>query len=310
MVFINISLPMDLIEMSFCDSANIIFISYHGGAAGFALKVLLSFSPECKVTLTDTQIREDGAAHCMAWRYDLQHSGGMIDSMYSMHREFGIATDFIEAVHGPNADESFIDKIRNRFNTARTLTYQKPDDTQDLLLMADHIPPRFIKRVFPHATIIRLNRNLWSSNRAYFLKNLMQFSRDDQSRFKTANQDQYSIDSILDEQGLTRTYSNYKKVLKKTHMVRCIERTSIHNDDTAGLIDIDYDDIFSSNCNWRATYKALTVACGITSQENLANEFIRSFRSKQYDRRTHLHDDRWDRIRDQDPANNARENCA
>lgn len=277
--------------VSWFDSDNIIFIKYHGGAGGFALRQIIGLSSGTDVKLwPEVDIRDDGAAHVMLDRNDI-----FTDISCSNRigfREMISDASGIESHDLPSAniDKDVIDQLKLAYD--RCWSFNGTPMQQAVLdrkiVISDHLPINLIRLLFPKATVIRLMRDIRYSQRCFFLKNLMQSPRYDLDTFDGYQHHATSLDAMLYKKHFESSFQNYKKVIR--HRMESIYRE--YADQGMADHDVDGDALFDPE-KYQGQYLSLMKFCGLETNLGLVNSFIKRYHQLQYKRLSYQPNPDW-----------------
>lgn len=274
--------------MEFCDRSDLIFISYHGGSGGFALKKLLSLSTEVNAPAVDDHVREDGAAHMMVRRYDLFDDGLALPSVMSWPN-IGAHRKMLTLKKSHQLDRSVIESIRQRINASRDIYGASAAAMPGKVAMVDHLRPCVARLIFPNAILLRITRDEYASIKAFYTKNLLQPTAADPTITMDASTYPLSIDAHVISRRLQPIKTNYRRVARH-HSLRPMarQRAAIVDDSAVDVFDVRFEDLFSER--WSETYEGLVKHCGVTGDHMLAAGFVDQYVSNQPKRG--IYDDR------------------
>lgn len=267
---------------NFCDGDRIIFVSYPGGAGGFALRYIMLQSPELAIAYDEPigWITNDGAAHNMLSRFGLKWPKQNGSGWYQMSID-DIAVGMQGKSHSllsfymPVVDEDLIIGTRQMLSQAYTMDELPVAGSAGdrPMILVDHICPRAAKAIFPNAKLLALHlpmhqcfRNFW---RKHWLHSDGTYSR---------------LHNVLKENGLDDSEESINMVLhsqmyysKTWHMM--FESPYL----TSDTYVIDASRLFSMDI-WRDEYDSLISYCGLTPNYDAVERFIVDYVARQDDR--------------------------
>ena len=276
---------------SWFDSHNIVFIKYHGGAGGFALRQIMGLSPGTNIRLRpDVEIRDDGAAHVMLNRHDIFTDSSATDLMRLRDTVSEASGIQLQHLHTACLDNNVIDRIKQQHETCYahdgTPMQQAVQDRK--IVISDHLPISMVRSLFANAKVIRLMRDIRYSQRCFFLKNIMQSPRDDMGTFDGLQHHATSLDALLDMNKLEFTYQNYKM------LIRYRMEEIYHEYDDRGVADHDVDgDSLFDPTQYQDQYLRLMEFCGLPINSELVCEFITRYHQLQYHRLSYKPNPDW-----------------
>ena len=265
-------------QISWCDSDKIIFVSYHKGAGGFALRYLLGLSPDTDVKFFRDTVRSDGAAHHM-----LRRNSVKLDSTQNDIIRFDKLVEEIGSlrIFDPKSWQAIAVHVRSRLSTAVSLDGRCIADTinENHVILADHLPTELVKLIFPNAIKIRLCKPVYHSMKDFYIKNLMQDPSYDNWTIPSNISADTALDAILKMQGLLPTPQTAKYFLRSTLDSLCREINRMGND----CYQVHASAIFSGK-SWSNEYIKLITHCGLQPNPQGAHRFISNYCSKQFNR--------------------------
>jgi hypothetical protein len=265
-------------QNNWCDSNKIIFVSYHKGAGGFALRYLLGLSPDTDVKLFRHTVRSDGAAHHM-----LRRNSVKLDSTQQDIIRFDKLAQEIESsrIFDPKSWPAIALHVRSRLSTAVSLNDQYMADIVDekQVILADHLPTELVKLIFPNAIKIRLYKPSYHSMKDFYIKNLLQDPSYDNWTIPSDISANTTLDAILKMQGILPTSQTAKDFLRNMLDLLCREINLMGND----CYQIHASKIFSTK-SWSNEYIKLITHCGLLPNLHEADRFIDRYCSRQFNR--------------------------
>ena len=266
------------------ESDRIIFACYHSGAGGYALRYLLGLSPHTDVQLWDhNQIRPDGAAHSML------DSNGLRAHLSDKHplrfREL-IKEDVWAKIPDPRLVEHIKQILAGCYSYDGDLMQERSQQRQ--VVIVDHLPIRMVRTLFPNAKVLKLTRDPFLSMRYFFIKNYMQSPSQDSHQFDDTTAAPTALDAILLVRGEPQSYINYKKTVRW----RFNEIAGQIKDMGDDAYDVDGDRLFDP-VSWLAEYQGLVAHCELIPNLKAAEEFIKEYHSKQFNRLTYIPKPDW-----------------
>ena len=263
---------------NWCDSNNIIFICYYGGAGGYAMRYLLGLSPGTDVrTDTNRKLRGDGAAHYMLDRNSIHLKSNLNQTLNLETWPDGKG----HAVWSDRMDQNLVKKARQELYHATDQDGIPLNDMIDYqkMVMVDHLPSRSIREFFPNAIVLYLNRNINTSIRNYAMKNMLQSPANDQFTFPGLEHVATTLQARLVQQDIPLSKANYKHELRTFRNLTLSKIRNIGDD----MHVIDGDRIFDP-AHWPTEYYRVLDICKLEPNTKAADRFIRQYHSLQYDR--------------------------
>ena len=281
------------------ESDKIIFICFPSGAGGYAFRYLLGLSPETDVHIhvnDKLPTRNDGAMH-----HILMPNNFGVSNLPNLYAQF-IFRELHKDLFGLNASEEvFWDKIPNTelVKHIQNILHQchsrdgKPmqDCIKDKhIIIADHLPIRMVRALFPNAKILKLFRNPLLCMKYFFIKNRMQSIAIDshmrlilsQKGFNNYEKTITTLDATLLADDKSYEYKNFKNELRGNFNLITIQSKNIGDD--AYIVNGDklFDPEFCID-----EYTKILAYCGLEPNLEAAEDFIIDYHSKQFDRLTY-----------------------
>lgn len=276
---------LDESDGTFCDSENIVFICYPGGAGGFALRYIMLLSPELEMTDIDPDgwITDDGAAHYMISRFGLKwyREDGSLEKRYeTIHAMSGMVgqENSLLSFFMPFVQPGLIRSCRSIFNGACTWD-DMPVSGQAgsrLHIMADHVPPSAARAIFPRARLLALRMPVHQCMRNFWNKNLL--------APEEPHEVQSRLSKILEQRGLGLDGDSVDGMLvAQLNHSKLLDRMFEPPLLTEDTYIVDANAMFSAD-GWMPEYDRLMAHCGLTPNYDAVAKFVDDYASRQFDR--------------------------
>lgn len=281
----------------FADNDNLTFISYAGGACGFAVRYLLLLSPGTDGLDVDADISTHGAAHTMLSRCGIGH-------MHNGRFKPLCLNDVPDRMGVPSVtcwdmspSNRLIEYCRHLINCACTWDQIPSTEWREFghWVWVDHLPPKMARIIFPNAKLMAIQRNDYDTYRDFTVKYMLE-----------------PVQSAIVKDGVDPSISNLDLLVSRmadisresygitiNQQLQWLKKMQaiIRSDATEMGTHIINIDRLLDPMHWRDEYDQMVDYVGLEPNYDKAEEFLMMYREKQYDRETWRPNPDWNWVR-------------